>query len=118
MHIELSGEQQALRDEVRAYFRKLLPDGPPEAEGEGMGSKYKSIIKQMGKDGWLGVGWPTEFGGHGRGPLEQLIFLDEASRAGAPIPMVTLNTVEPTLGQFGTDEQKEKFLPGILAGDI
>ena len=118
MQIELSPEQAALRDEVRAYFRQLLPDGPPEAEGEGMGSKYKSIIKQMGKDGWLGVGWPKEFGGHGRGPLEQLIFLDEASRAGAPIPMVTLNTVGPTLAQFGTDEQKEKFLPGILAGEI
>jgi alkylation response protein AidB-like acyl-CoA dehydrogenase len=118
MHIELSDEQQALRDEIHGYFRQLLPDGPPEAEGEGMGSKYKSIVRQMGKDGWLGVGWPKEFGGHGRGPLEQLIFLDEASKAGAPIPLVTLNTVGPTLGQFGTDEQKEKFLPAILAGEI
>ena len=77
-------------------------------------SPYREIVRQMGKDGWLGVGWPKEYGGQGCGPIEQLIFLEEAGRAGAPIPMVTLNTVGPTLAQFGTDEQKERFLPAIL----
>ena len=77
--------------------------GAMEAGGEA----YRDVVRQMGKDGWLGVGWPKEYGGQGRSPLEQLIFYDEAQRAGVPIPMVTLNTVGPTLMRFGTDEQKE-----------
>jgi alkylation response protein AidB-like acyl-CoA dehydrogenase len=66
----------------------------------------------------LGIGWPKEFGGQGRPPSDQFIFFDEAQRAVAPIPFVTLNTVGPTIIQFGTDEQKERFLPGILAGEL
>ncbi|MCP4221814.1 MAG: acyl-CoA dehydrogenase, partial [Actinomycetia bacterium] len=69
-------------------------------------------------DGWLGVGWPEEYGGRGWGPIEQLIFSDAASRYDVPLPMVTINTVGPTLAHYGTDEQKKKFLTGILAGDI
>jgi len=72
----------------------------------------------MGDDGWLGVGWPKEYGGQGRTPAEQFIFYDEAQRAGVPMPLVTLNTVGPTLMRFGTDEQKEYFLPRILAGEL
>jgi 3-oxocholest-4-en-26-oyl-CoA dehydrogenase alpha subunit len=64
------------------------------------------------------VGWPKEHGGQGRGPIDQLIFLDEASRARVPIPMVTLNTVGPTIAQFGTEAQKERFLPAILRGEL
>ena len=83
-----------------------------------MGDSWQDMVRQMGKDGWLGIGWPKEYGGQGRGPVEQLIFFEEAGRAGAPIPLVTLNTVGPTLAQYGTDEQKERFLPKILAGEI
>jgi alkylation response protein AidB-like acyl-CoA dehydrogenase len=72
----------------------------------------------MGSDGWLGIGWPTEFGGQGRGPVEQLVFYEEVQRAGAPYPLVTLNTVGPTLIAHGTPEQQRKYLPGILAGEI
>jgi alkylation response protein AidB-like acyl-CoA dehydrogenase len=119
MYIDLTDEQRALRDELRAYFGALMSDHPAEEVGaESMGPAYRAVIRQMGSDGWLGVGWPKEYGGHGRGPIDQLIFLEEASRAGAPIPMVTLNTVGPTIAQFGTDEQKRRFLPGILAGEI
>jgi 3-oxocholest-4-en-26-oyl-CoA dehydrogenase alpha subunit len=119
VYIDLSDEQRALRDELRAYFGALMSGQPREGmEAESMGPGYRSIIRQMGADGWLGVGWPKEYGGHGRGPIDQLIFLEEASRAGAPIPMVTLNTVGPTIAQFGTEEQKRRFLPGILAGEV
>jgi alkylation response protein AidB-like acyl-CoA dehydrogenase len=72
----------------------------------------------MGTDGWLGIGWPKEYGGQGRSPVEQFIFFDEATRAGAPVPLVTLNTVGPTLMTFGTEEQKERFLPPILRGEM
>ena len=87
-------------------------------EIEAGGAAYRDLVRQMGRDGWLGVGWPKEYGGQGRTPLEQLIFYDEAQRAGVPMPLVTLNTVGPTLMRFGTDEQKEYFLPRILAGEL
>ena len=76
------------------------------------------MIKRMGKDGKLGVGWPKEFGGWGFGPIEQSIFVNEAHRADVPLPAVTLQTVGPVLQQFGTDVQKKKFLPSILAGEL
>ena len=72
----------------------------------------------MGADGWLGVGWPTEYGGQGRTVLEQFVFFDEATRAGAPVPMIALNTVGPTLMRHGSKEQKDFFLPRILAGEL
>jgi alkylation response protein AidB-like acyl-CoA dehydrogenase len=72
----------------------------------------------MGADGWLGIGWPEEWGGQGRSAIEQFIFFDESMRSGAPVPMLTINTVGPTIMNFGSDEQKQFFLPKILAGEI
>jgi 3-oxocholest-4-en-26-oyl-CoA dehydrogenase alpha subunit len=117
--LDLTAEQRALRDELRTYFGELVREAAAaDLDDEAMGDGWKATIRQMGRDGWLGLGWPTEYGGQGRGPIEQLIFLEEAGRAGAPIPLVTLNTVGPTIAQFGTDEQKQRFLPGILAGEL
>jgi hypothetical protein len=81
------------------------------------GKAYRAIIKRMGADGKLGVGWPKEYGGHGFGPVEQSIFVNEAARADVPLPAVTLQTVGPTLQEYGTEAQKKKFLPAILAGE-
>ena len=72
----------------------------------------------MGQDGWLGLGWPVEFGGQGRGPIDQMIFVEESHWAGVPLPLLTLNSVGPTLMTLGTDEQKARILPGILRGEI
>ncbi|MBV8160941.1 MAG: acyl-CoA dehydrogenase family protein [Acidimicrobiia bacterium] len=119
MFLDLSPEQRSLRDELRAYFSDLVrASALSDLDDEVMGEGWKATIRRMGADGWLGIGWPKEYGGQGRGAIEQLIFLEEAGRAGAPIPLVTLNTVGPTIAQFGTDEQKQRFLPGILAGEI
>ena len=82
------------------------------------GEAYHRTIRQMGTDGWMGVGWPTEYGGKGLGGIEQQIFANEASRADVHLPSVTLQTVGPTLQAFGTDKQKEMFLERILAGDV
>jgi alkylation response protein AidB-like acyl-CoA dehydrogenase len=88
-------------------------------DGEyGDGNMYKKVVKQMGHDGWLGIGWPTEYGGQNRSMMEQLIFTDEASTAGAPVPFLTINTVGPTIMQYGTEEQKDFFLPKILQGEM
>ena len=105
---------------MREYYKRLLT---PEVEAQlatshGIGPDMRRVVKQMATDGWLGIGWPKEWGGQGKGPIEQFIFFDESMRAGAPVPMLTINTVGPTLMDFGTQEQKEFFLPKILAGDI
>ena len=119
MFIDITEDQRALQGELRDYFSKLMtPDRRDAIGGESMGGPYREVIRQMGSDGWLGVGWPKEYGGQGRGPIDQLIFLEEAARAGAPIPLVTLNTVGPTIAAYGSDEQKRRFLPRILAGEV
>ncbi len=119
MHVDYTPQQKALRAEIRAYFSKLMtPEVRSSLEGMEGGPKYREIIRRMGDDGWLGVGWPQEYGGQGRTAVEQLIFFEEARRAGAPLPFVTLNTVGPCLIALGSEEQKRRFLPGILAGEI
>ncbi|WP_435768606.1 acyl-CoA dehydrogenase family protein [Nocardioides sp. SYSU DS0651] len=123
MHIDLEPQQIALREELRAYFAELVtPEvraGLASATGEfGEAGVYKDVIRQIGKDGWLGIGWPKEYGGQARSMVEQLIFTDVAAIAGVPIPYLTLNTVGPTIMRFGSDEQKEYFLPRILAGEL
>jgi 3-oxocholest-4-en-26-oyl-CoA dehydrogenase alpha subunit len=120
MHLEYTAEQLALRKELREYFAELITDQVREdlgGFGEG-GSTYRGVIRQLGADGWLGIGWPEEYGGQGRPATDQFIFFDEAQRGGAPVPFVTLNTVGPTLMKFGSAEQKAFFLPGILKGEI
>jgi alkylation response protein AidB-like acyl-CoA dehydrogenase len=82
------------------------------------GEAYHRTIRQMGDDGWMGVGWPVEYGGKGLGGIEQQIFANEAARADVHLPSVTLQTVGPTLQAFGTQKQKDLFLKRILAGDV
>ncbi len=120
MEIGYTEEHQALRNTLREYYANLLT---PEVEAQladshGIGPHMRRVVKQMAADGWLGIGWPKEYGGQGLGPIEQYIFFDESMRAGAPVPMLTINTVGPTIMDFGTEEQKDFFLPKILAGDI
>ncbi|MFE5938828.1 acyl-CoA dehydrogenase family protein [Streptomyces sp. NPDC056470] len=114
MHLAPTERQLRLRAELRAYFRDVMPDGPPPA---GDTAAQRALLRRIGGDGMLGLGWPTEYGGQGRGPDEQFVFFDEAYRAGAPVSMVTLNTVGPTLMKYGTEDQKAYFLPRILRGE-
>jgi alkylation response protein AidB-like acyl-CoA dehydrogenase len=120
MYVGLSKEHEALRKELRAYYDNLLT---PEVEedlrkGEGVGPISKAVWKQMAADGWSGVGWPTEWGGKGLTPIEQFVFFDESMRAGAPVPMLTINSVAPTIMRYGSEEQKEFYVPKILNGEI
>lgn len=120
MRIDYTPAQQELRSQLRSYFGSLLTHESRDAmarEGNG-GPTVRELRQKMGADGWLGIGWPTEYGGQGRSVLEQFVFFDEATRAGAPVPMIALNTVGPTLMRHGTAKQKEHFLPRILAGTL
>jgi alkylation response protein AidB-like acyl-CoA dehydrogenase len=120
MEIGLTEEHLALRRELRDYYAALLtPEVEEElAQSHGIGPAVRRVVKQMASDGWLGIGWPNEYGGQGRSAIEQFIFFDESMRCGAPVPMLTINTVGPTIMHFGTEEQKAFFLPKILAGEI
>src|SRR5215208_5163906 len=119
MRIGYTEEQEALRAELREYYQRLLTPHEEElARSNGVGPTVRKVVRQMGEDGWLGIGWPKEYGGQGRSAIEQFIFFDESMRAGAPVPMLTINTVGPTIMNFGTDEQKQEFLPRILKGEI
>jgi 3-oxo-4-pregnene-20-carboxyl-CoA dehydrogenase beta subunit len=119
MFLDLTESQLALRDELRAYFTGLI--SPAERAvmlTERHGMVYREVVRRMGRDGWLGVGWPAEYGGRGFGQVEQQIFASEAARADVPLPAVTLQTVGPTLQAHGTAGQKDFFLPKILAGEL
>jgi alkylation response protein AidB-like acyl-CoA dehydrogenase len=120
MYLEETADQLALRAELRSYFAALLTPAVRaelERDPEG-GPVFRRLVRQMGADGWLGIGWPKQFGGQGRPPTDQYIFFDEVWRARAPFPFVTLNTVGPTIMEFGSEEHKARFLPGILTGEI
>ncbi len=119
MFLDLTGDQLALRDELRGYFASLIsPRQRAALLTERHGGVYREVVRQMGRDGWLGLGWPAEYGGRGLGQVEQQIFVNEAARADVPLPAVTLQTVGPTLQAHGTQEQKDFFLPAILAGEV
>ncbi len=119
MFIDLTPEQRQLQAELRQYFSNLISSDEMKAmEKDRHNDAYRAVIRRMGQDGKLGVGWPKEFGGLGFGPVEQSIFVNEAQRADVPLPAVTLQTVGPVLQQFGSDAQKKKFLPAILAGEV
>jgi 3-oxocholest-4-en-26-oyl-CoA dehydrogenase alpha subunit len=123
MHLAYTPEQERLRQQLREYFASLmtpeLRHGLAETGGDyGDGRAYRGIVRQLGRDGWLALGWPQEYGGRGGSTLDQLIFMDEAAIAGVPIPFLTINTVGPTIMRFGTPEQRERYLPRIAAGEI
>ncbi|SDJ67004.1 hypothetical protein SAMN05421874_102640 [Nonomuraea maritima] len=119
MLIDLTPEQRRLRDELREYFLTCLTaDERARIAEDPFGKAYMEHCRRLGRDGKLGLGWPKEYGGSGYGPLEQQIFANEIARAGVPYPIITVQTVGPTLMQYGTREQKDFFLPRILAGEL
>tara|TARA_R110002110_G_scaffold406421_1_gene626243 strand:- start:38328 stop:39515 length:1188 start_codon:yes stop_codon:yes gene_type:complete len=122
MNIQFSEEQLALRDELRAYFARLMtPDLKAECErdmGEGGGPLWREALRQMGRDGWIGMGWPREQGGRGLSPLEQFIFVEEVMRAGYPFPFLTTESVGPVLAECGNEWIRSELVPKILQGEL
>ncbi len=120
MFLDYTPQHRALRAQLREYFATVLP--PDERDKLGAPGEnnplFRQVVRRLGQDGWLGIGWPTEYGGQGRSAVEQYIMFDEVQRAGVPFPFVTVNTVGPTIMRFGTEEQKAAYLPRILAGEL
>jgi alkylation response protein AidB-like acyl-CoA dehydrogenase len=115
VYLELTDEQRSLQQQLRRYFEDLVVEIEDSASDE---PSYIRYVRRMGQDGWLGLGWPREYGGQARGPIDQMIFVEESHWAGVPLPLLTLNSVGPTLMALGTDQQKERILPGILKGEV
>ena len=112
-----------LTPELRAeseIFMNMNKDTDPGVFGRGEygGPLSKAFILRMGADGWLGVGWPKEYGGQGRSLMEQQIFYETVWARRAPFPVLTLHSVAPTLMKYGSKEQKKEFLPRILRGEM
>lgn len=120
MHLEYTPEQEQLREEMRATLERVMTPERLAAIGDNIegGPAVRDTVRALAQADLLGVGWPKEYGGRGFSAIEQFIFSEEARRVGAPIPLVTLNTVGPTLMQQGTEEQKQRFLPAILDGSV
>ena len=120
MQLDYPPEQLTLRNEIRAALEEVMTPERSAAVAERIegGTAVRECVRALAAANLLGVDWPKEYGGHGFSAVEQFIFAEEARRVGAPIPLVTLNTVGPTLMQYGTEEQKQKFLPAILDGSV
>jgi 3-oxocholest-4-en-26-oyl-CoA dehydrogenase alpha subunit len=120
MQLEYSPEQERLRDEIRATLEQVMTPERSAATSDHIegGPAIRECTRALAAANLLGVGWPKEYGGRGFSALEQFIFAEEARRISAPVPLVTLNTVGPTLMEYGTEEQKQKFLPAILDGSV
>ena len=104
MHLEYTLEQQELRTKIRAQLESVMTPERVAAvsrRNEG-GPAVKECVRALAAANLLGVGWPKEYGGQGLSAIEQHIFFEEAKQVSAPIPLVTLNTVGPTLVQFGS----------------
>ena len=99
MRFQETAEERALRAELRTYFAGLRVelglDGV-KAPGEDEPA-FRRAVRRLGQDGWLGIGWPVEYGGQGRSARDQFVMFDEVQRAGFPFPFVTVNTVGPTV---------------------
>ena len=120
MQLDYPPEQLTLRNEIRAGLEEVMTPERSTAVAERIegGTAVRECVRALAAANLLGVDWPKEYGGRGFSAVEQFIFAEEARRVGAPIPLVTLNTVGPTLMQYGTEEQKQKFLPAILDGSV
>ena len=122
MKIELTKNQQKLKDELKEYFsallnKELLSEMSDPQFFEGGGPEFKKALKIMGQDGWIGLSWPKEFGGQEFTPIEQYIFVEEIMRTGFPFPFLTTESVGPMIAQYGSDWAKETIAKSILRGE-
>jgi alkylation response protein AidB-like acyl-CoA dehydrogenase len=115
VRLALTPEQLDLKAELREYFAKVHDEVEHEETDE---PTYPRYVRRLGHDGWLGLGWPVEYGGQGRDAIDQMIFVEESHWAGVPLPLLTLNSVGPTLMSLGTEDQKREYLPRILRGEL
>src|SRR5262245_29790558 len=118
--LDLPPEAQALRDEVRAFVAATVGDRAGHRRARSWGGHDREFSRKVGERGWIGLTWPKKYGGHERSALERYVVLEEMLAAGAPVSAhwVADRQSAPLLLRFGTEEQRQKFLPRIARGEL
>ena len=118
MDLTPTAEQAAFREEVRSWLRSSVPSLPPPGSAEAF-AQHVEWERELHRAGYAAIQWPTEYGGRGADVVQQAIFEEEYLLANGPerVTVVGQNLLGPTLMVHGTDEQKRRWLPGILSAD-
>jgi alkylation response protein AidB-like acyl-CoA dehydrogenase len=118
--LELPLEAESLRQEVRAFLRETLRDRAPHQRARSWGGFDRDFSKKVGQRGWIGMMWPKQYGGQERSALERYVVLEEMLAAGAPVSAhwIADRQSGPLLLRFGTEEQRQRFLPRIARGEL
>ena len=122
MDLKFTPEEQAFREEIRDWVHASLPAHISHKVHNALRltrEDMQSWAKILGTKGWLGYGWPTQFGGPGWNAVQKHLFEEECALAGAPrvVPFGPV-MVAPVIMAFGTPEQKQRFLPGFASGEV
>ena len=122
MNLSFTPEEQTFRDEVRTWVRAHLPSSLSHKVHNALRLTREDMqtwAKILGTKGWLGYGWPTQFGGPGWNAVQKHLFEEECALAGAPriVPFGPV-MVAPVIMAFGSPEQHRRFLPGIASGTV
>ena len=122
MDLAFTPEEQQFREDIRAWVRDNLPQDIAHKVHNSLHLTREDMqrwAKILGKKGWLGYGWPKEFGGPGWNAVQKHLFEEECALAGAPriVPFGPV-MVAPVIMAFGSPEQQKRFLPGIASGEI
>ncbi len=122
MHVNLTDEELAFREEVRQFFRDKYPDDIRHKQDNGVPLERDDYVrwqKILYAQGWAAITWPKEFGGTGWNPVQQYLFANEVARNNAPdVIAFGVKMVAPVIYTFGNREQQERFLPDILASNV
>ena len=117
---ELPPEAKALRHEVREFLAEALETVSVEQRARNWTAWNPEFSKKLGAKGWIGMTWPKEYGGSDRSFLERYVLLEELLAAGAPVGFhwIADRQSGPLILRFGTEEQRQKILPGITRGEV
>ena len=122
MNLDFSPEENAFRDEARAFIAEAYPAelrARQQARAPLTRDDYLSWHRILAQKGWVAPGWPEALGGTGWTPTQKYIWSEELARAETlPLLPFGLSMLAPVLWTFGTEEQKQRFLPGIYKGEV
>ncbi|MFN8624410.1 MAG: acyl-CoA dehydrogenase family protein [Candidatus Binatia bacterium] len=120
MDFHFTPEQEAFRREIRKFLdQHVTPEIHAEYDDNHTpGPLSKALLRQIAAQGWLGVGWPKEYGGQGRSMIEQLAFYEELDREHVYYGDLTITSLAMALIRIGSEAQKKEYLPRILRGEL
>ena len=118
--IDLPPLCEELRSEVRAFVAEELKAGHWVPDSDFLVHRSAAFSRRLGARGWIGMTWPERYGGHGRSMLERYVVTEELLAAGAPVGAhwIADRQSAPLILRFGTEAQRQEFLPGIARGEV